>query len=84
MCLNADLERQFEFIQQTWVMSRQFHGLTEEVDAIIGRGQKGGQLTVPTQDGPLIISGFKDVVRVRGGAYFFLPSRRALRFLANG
>lgn len=27
VCLNADIERQFEFIQQTWSMAWQFHGL---------------------------------------------------------
>ncbi|MDV7143986.1 hypothetical protein R3X27_14960 [Tropicimonas sp. TH_r6] len=83
LCLNADIERQFEFVQQTWNMSRQFHGLTDEVDAIIGRGKKGGQLTIPTARGPVIVQGFQDVVRVRGGGYFFLPGRNALRYLAG-
>ena len=83
VCLNADLERQFEFIQQTWNMSRQFHGLTDEVDPIIGRGKKGGRLTIPTNGGPIIVQGFQDVVRVRGGSYFFLPGQSALRYLAS-
>lgn len=78
MCLNGDLERQFEFIQQTWAMSRLFHGLTGEADPIIG---KGGKLTIPTSQGPVVISGLKDFVTVRGGAYFFLPSRSAIRYL---
>ena len=81
MCLNGDLERQFEFIQQTWVMSQFFHGLTGEVDAIIGGGERGGQLTIPTAQGPMIISGIKDFITVRGGAYFFLPSRSAIKYL---
>ncbi|RYH09186.1 hypothetical protein [Tropicimonas sp. IMCC6043] len=84
ICLNADLERQFEFVQQTWNMSRQFHGLTDEVDAIIGRGKKGGQITIPTARGPIVVQGFQDVVRVRGGGYFFMPGRSALRFLSGG
>ncbi|WP_116134081.1 hypothetical protein [Tropicimonas sp. IMCC34043] len=83
LCLNGDLERQFEFVQQTWAMSRQFHGLTDEVDAIVGRGGKGGQLTIPTSYGPMFAQGFNDVVRIRGGAYFFLPSRSAVAFLAG-
>ena len=81
MCLNGDLERQFEFIQQTWVMSRLFHGLSGEVDAIIGRGKKGGRLTIPTPQGPMVIAGLEDIITVRGGAYFFLPSRSAIRYL---
>ena len=83
MCLNADIERQFEFIQQTWAMSNQFHGLTEEVDILIGRGGKGGQISIPGRAGPIFARGFKDLVSVRGGAYFFLPSRSAIRFLSR-
>src|SRR5262249_27674023 len=35
MCLNADIERQFEFIQQTWVRAPSFHGLEKEVDPLV-------------------------------------------------
>ncbi|HEV7282330.1 MAG TPA: hypothetical protein VGN57_19160 [Pirellulaceae bacterium] len=83
MCLNADIERQFEFVQQTWAMARLFHGLAGEVDSVIGRGQKGGRLTIPSPEGPIIVKGIKDYVDVLGGAYFFVPSRRAIRFLAK-
>ncbi len=90
MCLNADIERQFEFIQQTWAMSWQFHGLENEVDPILGRGvgSDGGErrlarLTVPSPNGPLHLTGLRDFVRMRGGGYFFLPSRRAVAFLAE-
>jgi len=84
MCLNADIERQFEFIQQTWSFAWQFHGLENEVDPIVGRGGKLGRLTVPSQRGPLNLTGIQDFVRMRGGAYLFMPSRSALRFLARG
>jgi deferrochelatase/peroxidase EfeB len=83
MCLNADIERQFEFIQQTWAMARLFHGLDGEVDSILGRGHKGGRLTIPTPAGPLTISGMQSFVTVRGGGYFFMPGRNAVRYLAQ-
>ncbi len=83
MCLNGNLERQFEFIQQTWVMSRLFHGLSGEVDAILGRGRKGGQLTIPTPRGSIVLPGIQDFVTLRGGAYFFMPGKSALRYLAR-
>jgi deferrochelatase/peroxidase EfeB len=84
MCLNGDIERQFEFIQQTWVMALQFHGLENEVDPILGRGgEQTGRLTIPTPEGPLLLRGIKDFVRVRGGAYFFIPGRRALSYLCS-
>lgn len=82
MCLNADIERQFEFVQQTWAMSWQFHGLENEVDPILGRGGKMGRLTIPSPRGPLHLTGIQDFVRMRGGGYFFMPSRGAIRYLS--
>ncbi|WP_246652211.1 Dyp-type peroxidase [Rhizobium laguerreae] len=83
MCLNADIERQFEFVQQTWATAWQFHGLENEVDPITGRGGGMGRLTIPSPRGPLNLIGIKDFVRMRGGAYLFMPSRSAIRFLAR-
>ncbi len=53
-CLCADLERQFEFVQQTWIGSSSFHGLTGEVDPIIGSPdpKKGGCSPFPRRRGP--------------------------------
>jgi Dyp-type peroxidase family len=82
ICLNLDLERQFEFIQQTWVMALQFHGLENEVDAILSRGGRSARLTIPTAEGPVTVRRVRDFVRVRGGGYFFMPGRRSLRYLA--
>lgn len=83
MCLNADIERQFEFVQQTWATAWQFHGLENEVDPITGRGGGMGRLTIPSPRGPLNLTGIKDFVRMRGGAYLFMPSKSAIRFLAR-
>jgi deferrochelatase/peroxidase EfeB len=90
MCLNGELERQFEFIQQTWVMAMQFMGVENEVDSILGRGKKKvgparklARLTIPTPNGPIYLQGLRDVVTVRGGGYFFLPSKSALAWLSS-
>ncbi|MDY6949439.1 MAG: hypothetical protein SXG53_27450 [Pseudomonadota bacterium] len=83
MCLNADIERQFEFVQQTWATAWQFHGLENEVDPVTGRGGGMGRLTIPSPRGPLNLTGIKDFVRMRGGAYLFMPSKSAIRFLAR-
>jgi hypothetical protein len=40
MCLNGDIERQFEFVQQTWVDGSSFHGLSGERDPLTG--ERGG------------------------------------------
>ena len=83
MCLNGDIERQFEFIQQTWAMALQFHGLENEVDPILTRGGLTGRITIPTAEGPLMLKDFADFCRTRGGGYFFIPGRRALRYLCS-
>src|SRR6185437_2448229 len=83
MCLNADIERQFEFVQQTWVLGPSFHGLENEVDPIVGCSATKAVFNIPTPNGPLRLKGLKDFVKVRGGGYFFLPGRKAVRFLAQ-
>jgi deferrochelatase/peroxidase EfeB len=83
MCLNADIERQFEFLQQTWVLGRNFHGLRDEQDPMLGHSPAERAFTIPTCQGPVQLRGLPACVRVRGGGYFFMPGRRALEFLAG-
>lgn len=83
MCLNADIERQFEFLQQIWVLNPSMQALEEETDPLLGHGACSGMLTIPTPKGPLRLKGLQDFVTVRGSAYFFLPGQRALQFLAH-
>lgn len=83
-CLNADIGRQFEFVQQTWVDSPSFGGLHHERDPLIGsQPEGGGAMTVPACPVRHRLTGLPRFVTVRGGAYFFLPSVAALRFLAR-
>jgi Dyp-type peroxidase family len=84
-CLCADLERQFEFVQQTWIGSSSFHGLTGEVDPIIGSPdpKKGGVFTIPTPSGPITLDGLQNFVTVRAGGYFFMPSYSSLLYLLD-
>jgi len=83
MCLNTDIERQFEFVQRTWVLSPSFSGLENESDPLLGFGKGANVITIPTPGGPLRLNGLKDFVTVRGGAYFFLPGKEAVRFLVR-
>ncbi|HZP85796.1 MAG TPA: hypothetical protein VFB54_03185 [Burkholderiales bacterium] len=82
MCLNADIARQFEFIQKTWLLNPNMHGLQNEVDPILGSGEEKS-FTLPTPTGSIRIDGVPDVVRVIGGGYFFLPGRAVLNYLAQ-
>ena len=36
MCLNTDIARQFEFVQQTWLLNRNFATLFDETDPLVG------------------------------------------------
>ncbi|HEX5415002.1 MAG TPA: Dyp-type peroxidase [Chloroflexota bacterium] len=84
ICLNANLARQFEFIQHTWVNNPTFQGLYADDDPLVGpRGTSGGMFTIqatPVRDKFTDLPRFVTVV---GGAYFFLPGVRAVRYLAS-
>lgn len=79
ICLNADLERQFVFVQHTWVNNRGFNALHGEVDPLIGRHvEDSNSFTVP--DDPLRwrVPDLQSFVTMRGGAFWFLPGLTAL------
>jgi deferrochelatase/peroxidase EfeB len=90
ICLNANIARQFEFVQNAWLMGTKFSGLTQESDALLGNrtadpdGLPTDTFCIPQASGlAQRIVGMPRFVTVRGGAYFFLPSLRAVRYLAR-
>ena len=84
ICLNANIARQFEFVQHTWVNNPKFDGLYDEVDPIMGpRGEGSANYTMQATPVRERVSGLPQFVTVRGGGYFFLPGIRALRFLTG-
>jgi Dyp-type peroxidase family len=85
MAIVGDIERQFEFVQQTWTTLPSFHGLTDEPDPLIAdRRQPGARrYTIPTAAGPLTVDGMETFVELRGGGYFFMPSRSAIDYLID-
>jgi deferrochelatase/peroxidase EfeB len=89
-CLGANIGRQFEFVQNAWLMSTKFDGLTEESDPLLGNRSAVGDCPVTAnfsipREGkvPCRLTGIPQFITVRGGAYFFLPSLRALRYIAR-
>jgi len=83
ICLCADLERQFEVIQQVWITNPNFSNLNGEVDPLVANFPTiPGTFTIPGNPVAERIRGMSRFVTVRGGAYFFLPSRAAIEFLA--
>ena len=84
LCLSADIARQFEFTQQTWIENPKFAGMYEDPDPLMGGPEDGGStFTIPDTPMRRRVTGMQRFVEVRGGAYFFMPSLSALRFLAH-
>ena len=90
ICLGANLARQFEFVQNAWMTGTKFDGLTAESDPLLGPrlpapdGTRTDGYSIPQPGGPdRCVAGLPQFVTVVGGAYFFLPGIRALRYLAT-
>jgi Dyp-type peroxidase family len=78
ICLNTDIERQFEFVQKTWILNQNFATLFDETDPLVG---PKGHFTIPQQPLRRIVE-VETFIRMAGGEYFFLPSIPALNYLA--
>jgi len=86
LCFNANLSRQFEFVQSNWLQNPAFAGLSSDPDPLLGADRE-----LPFRASDFTIQGcpvrrirsLPRVVETRGGAYFFMPSRRALEFLTR-
>jgi putative iron-dependent peroxidase len=86
IALNADLERQYEFIQQNWMMNRRFADLSNEQDPILGTASPP-RFTIPAIPVGRTLEaadGLEEFTKVIGGGYFFLPGLAALRVIAAG
>jgi Dyp-type peroxidase family len=83
ICLNAGIERQFEFVQGDWINNTGFLGLSRERDPLIGCGNGYSRFTIQAIPAPAVVSGLEPFVTVRGGEYFFLPGLRALGRIAG-
>jgi hypothetical protein len=87
LCVNASLKSQFEFVQQTWCNNVHFGGLNDNPDPLLGDRRKAderpGRMTIPHEGGSLRTRPLPRFVTVKAGAYLFMPSLTALRFLGS-
>jgi Dyp-type peroxidase family len=84
ICLSANIARQFEFVQQTWLNNPKFGGLYDDADALVGPSDPyGGSFTAPADGVRERFTAVPRFVTVKGGAYFFMPGLAALRSLAG-
>ena len=96
ICLNANIARQFEFVQGAWLASAKFAGLTGEQDPLLGNREpfpappmsetpeRTDSFTRPAAEPACRrATGVPQFVTVKGGAYFFMPGLAALRWIAS-
>jgi deferrochelatase/peroxidase EfeB len=89
ICLVANIQRQFEFVQNAWVVSSKFSGSQQETDPLLGNrkplmsGETTDCFNRPDSAGPVQKTcPLPQFVTVRGGGYFFMPGLRALKYIA--
>jgi len=84
LCLAANIGRQFEFIQHSWVNNPKFDGLYDEPDPLVGYHPPGASnFSVLMNPVRLRLTNLPQFVTTRGGAYFFLPGLRALQYISR-
>ena len=79
----ASLVRQFEFAMNVWANDPNFHELGNERDPFLGTQDGTFDMTIPKRPVRKKIKGLPAFTTIRGGAYFFLPGIKALRYLAS-
>jgi len=94
LIVNADLSRQFEFVQQQWMNYGNDFGLANDPDPLLGNHENkegrcdGGRMTIEGDAGtnkpPYFCDRIPTLVETRGGDYFFVPSLTCLRMIALG
>jgi len=90
IAINANIERQFEFLQREWLNNGNDFKLGNDKDPITGSADGSGHMLVPGDADNLekrptwLAPDLPRFVETRGGEYFFLPSITALRQIAMG
>jgi Dyp-type peroxidase family len=89
ICLNADIGRQFEFVQNFWINNPKFEGLYQDRDPLTGNHSNPqetsntGTFRIPEASLRKRFDDIPQFITVKGGAYFFLPGMKALKYLSS-
>jgi deferrochelatase/peroxidase EfeB len=90
LAINSNIQRQFEFLQNAWLMRTKFDGLTEESDPLLGNREPVTGCpftnTFSMAQSKKVRRRLTDVpqfIAVRGAGYFFMPSIRALKYFSR-
>ncbi len=84
ICLVANISRQFELVQHTWLNNPKFGERYDEPDPLTANhAALGSAFSVPMEPVRDRYTDLPNFVAVRGGGYFFLPGIRALRYIGG-
>ena len=90
ICLVSNIARQFEFVQNAWMINSKFAGVQDERDPLLAHrlplnnGDTTDQFNQADPAGPMHKTcDLPQFITVRGGAYFFMPGLSALKYLAG-
>ena len=90
MALNADINRQFEFVQQQWINYANDFKEGNDKEVLLGNhdaenpGKVVFQVAKDSGEPPHFVNNIPRLVETRGGDYFFIPSITALKMIAGG
>lgn len=82
VCFQADLQRQFEFVQSQWLNDGNAFGLGTDKDPLLGNNDGTGKFTVFGEP-PVLVAQVPRLVTPVGGEYLFAPGINGLRHLAQ-
>ena len=85
-CLGADIARQFEHVQQSWLNNSKHNGLQDEVCPITSATRTNADkrvFTIPSVPVRRRIHDWPEVVTVIGSAYCFMPGKDAFNYLVD-
>lgn len=81
--LNADIQRQYEFVQQTWFNFATFNAEFDTKDPFVSTNNGTGYMTLQAEPYRQRIPHMPRFVQTRAAAYMFMPSMSALRFMTE-
>lgn len=90
MMINANINRQFEFVQQQWINYGNDFCAGNDKEIILGNhdSEYPSKAVLPvahdSDQPPYFVCNIPRLVETRGGDYFFIPSMTALRMIAAG
>jgi Dyp-type peroxidase family len=83
-CFQANIDRQFAFIQRVWLNDADFEAVGTGEDPLVSHGERGGPQQWRNAAGEAKSHHFGRFVTMRGGEFFFAPSIPFLSKLTPG